>query len=197
MKIKYKRLVAYVIDIILVAFVVGLICNSNLMQKQMDKYNDANTRLEEKTASILNDEDNEKENEEELKSIIYDINYFGLTYNVVNILITIGYFAIFQYFNKGKTIGKKILKIKVVSSYDTELPLANFLLRTIILYNIIFTVINIVSIEFLKINGFYKVYVISSSLSSVVTIILLFMILFKKDEKGLHDVICSSKVIEE
>lgn len=197
MKIKYKRLVAYIIDIILVSFVIGLICNSNLMQKQMDKYNDAKTRLEEKTASILNDEDNEKENVEELKSIIYDINYFGLTYNVVNILITIGYFAIFQYFNKGKTIGKKILKIKVVSSYDTELPLANFLLRTIILYNIIFTVINIVSIEFLKINGFYKVYVISSSLSSVVTIILLFMILFKKDEKGLHDVICSSKVIEE
>lgn len=197
MKIKYKRLLAYLIDIVIVSLIVSLLAGSNIMQKQMDKYNDANIRLEEQSEKILSDDEITEEDEEELKSIIYDINYFGIAYNVLDVVVIISYFAIFQYFNKGKTIGKKILKIKVVSKDDSELSLVNYLLRTIILYNIVFTVINIGGAEFLKFNGFYTVYIISTAINSVVSIILFFMILFRKDERGLHDIISSSKVVED
>lgn len=197
MKIKYKRLLAYLIDIVIVSLIVSLLAGSNIMQKQMDKYNDANIRLEEQSEKILSDDEITEEDEEELKSIIYDINYFGIAYNVLDVVVIISYFAIFQYFNKGKTIGKKILKIKVVSKDDSELSLVNYLLRTIILYNIVFTVINIIGAEFLKFNGFYTVYIISTAINSVVSIILFFMILFRKDERGLHDIISSSKVVED
>ncbi|MGM9834784.1 MAG: RDD family protein [Bacilli bacterium] len=198
MKIKYKRLLAYIVDILLVTFVVGLICNTSLMQKQMDKYNDANDRLIEKATSILeSEEETTEETNEEIKSLVYDINYFGTAFNVVNVLVTIGYFAIFQCFNKGQTIGKKMMKIRIVSKDSQELPVVNYLFRAIILYGIAFIVINMVSIEFLKINGFYKVYSVSNAISSLISITIYFMILFRTDERGLHDILSSSKVIEE
>ena len=74
MKIKYKRLVAYFIDTVIVSLFVSLIISSNFMSPIMDKYNDASKRLEQEYITILEDENIEDADIESLKSIIYDIN---------------------------------------------------------------------------------------------------------------------------
>lgn len=196
MKIKYKRLFAYLIDTILVGLIVSLIISSNALTPVMDKYNDANKRLEQEYQVILEKEEIKDEDLSMIKSIIYDINSFGNIYFAIEIICMIGYFVIFQFFNKGQTIGKKIMKIKVVNKEKEELPLINLFFRELILFGIIFTMINMICIEVIPQSKYYNVYLAINSISILISYIIYFMIIFRKDEKGLHDLITSSEVIE-
>ena len=196
MKIKYKRLVAYFIDTVIVSLFVSLIISSNFMSPIMDKYNDASKRLEQEYMTILEDENIEDADIESLKSIIYDINSFGNIYFIIEVICMLGYFVIFQFFNKGQTIGKKMMKIRIVDINNKELSLTNMLLREIILFGIAFTLISMICVEILNPNAFYNAYLIINIINAIIAYTMYFMILFRKDEKGLHDIISSTEVIE-
>lgn len=203
MKIKYKRLVAYIIDFILISFFVSLLAGSGVLNKAMDKYYSANERLEEKYDEILGvieGKDKESNLDEtmllDVKAIVYDINDFGNVYYAIEILAMIGYFVLFQYFNKGQTLGKKIMKIRIVDKEEQPISLGNLLLRAVLLYGILFNIITMIGVEVLNVNSFYILYVVVNLLKIVFTYAIYFMILFRKDEKGLHDLLASSKVIE-
>lgn len=199
MKIKYKRFFAYMIDMFLISFFVSLIASSGVFANSMDKYQDANTRLEEKYKEILNTEDIESINEDDLddmKAIVYDINSFGSLYFSLDLIAIIGYFTVFQFFNKGQTIGKKILKIRVKSKNSDNVDIGTLLLRTVLLYGVIFNIINMIAVEIFKVNTFYNIYIISNLLKEIILLSIFFMIIFRKDEKGLHDILTKTEVVE-
>lgn len=197
MKIKYKRLVAYIIDSFIISLVVSLFAASSIMQKSMNKYNDASERLTIYYNEILESEDiNIKDMENELKYMLYDINYFGIPYASLQIASIILYYVVFQFFNKGQTIGKKLMKIKVVDKNGNDLSLGNMLLRNIFLYNILFSIITLLVASFTSVNVFLIITLALNSINSIISLLIVFMILFRKDERGLHDLIASSKVVE-
>lgn len=197
MKIKYKRLIAYIIDFFIISFFMSLVSSSGVLNKSLYQYNDATERLNNLYTEALElDEENLSDKLDEMKNIVYDVNNFGGLYFSLEIIVMLGYYVIFQYFNKGQTIGKKLLKIRVVSIDDSELSLGNLLLRSIILYSVIFTILNMIIIQFTSVNAFYNIYTILGLINILITYGTYFMILFRKDEKGLHDLIASSKVVE-
>lgn len=195
MKVKYKRLVAYIIDFFIITLFMSLVSNSGILNKSFYQYNDAVERLNGLYKEVLElDEIDEKVND--MKTIVYDINSFGSLYFSLEVIVMIGYFVIFQYFNKGQTLGKKLMKIKIVSKDDKELSLGNLLLRSMILYSLIVTILNMILIQISSINTFYNLYTILGFINIIVTYVTYFMIIFRKDEKGLHDIIAGSKVVE-
>lgn len=197
MKIKYKRLVAYIIDFFIISIFMSLVSSSGILSKSLYQYNDAVKKLDNMYTEILEFEEvNLEEKLDDMKNIVYDVNNFGSLYFSIEVIVMLGYFVIFQYFNKGQTIGKKLLKIRIVSKDDEYLSLGNLLLRSIILYGIIFTIINMMLIQITSVNTFYNVYTILGILNVVITYSTYFMIIFRKDERGLHDIVASSKVIE-
>lgn len=195
MKVKYKRLVAYIIDFFIITLFMSLVSNSGILNKAFYQYNDAVERLNGLYKEVLElDEIDEKVND--MKTIVYDINSFGSLYFSLEVIVMIGYFVIFQYFNKGQTLGKKLMKIKIVSKDDKELSLGNLLLRSMILYSLIVTILNMILIQISSVNTFYNLYTILGFINIIVTYATYFMIIFRKDEKGLHDIIAGSKVVE-
>lgn len=197
MKIKYKRLVAYIIDFFIISIFMSLVSSSGILSKSLYQYNDAVKRLDSMYTEVLEFEEvNLEEKLDEMKSIIYDVNDFGSLYFSIEVIVMLLYYVIFQYFNKGQTIGKKLLKIRVVSKDDSELSLGNLLLRSIILYGIIFTILNMIMIQITSINVFYNIYTVLGLLNILITYGTYFMVLFRKDERGIHDIIASSKVVE-
>jgi uncharacterized RDD family membrane protein YckC len=64
--------------------------------------------------------------------------------NAINTLLIIVYFIVFQYLNKGQTIGKKLLKIKLVNEDKKEISLKQILIRGIMIYSILSSLINII-----------------------------------------------------
>lgn len=199
MDLVLKRLMAYVIDILIVSICMTPILNWSVINPYIDEYTENYTEytelLEQANAGDIDPEDAEYEEK------IIDLNYQINKYKVVSSSISAGslllYFALLQWALKGQTIGKKIMKIKVVANReDKKLNIGNYILRSLILNNIIFTIVLIVGVYLFKEDGYYNLSMIVSYLQLLVMSIIMLMIVLRKDFRGLHDIIAGTKVID-
>ena len=199
MDLVLKRLMAYVIDILIVSICMTPILNWSVINPYIDKYNENYTEytelLEQANAGDIDPEDAEYEEK------IIDLNYQINKYKVVSSSISAGslllYFALLQWALKGQTIGKKIMKIKVVANReDKKLNIGNYILRSLILNNIIFTIVLIVGVYLFKEDGYYNLSMIVSYLQLLVMSIIMLMIVLRKDFRGFHDIVAGTKVID-
>ena len=199
MDLVLKRLMAYVIDILIVSICMTPLLNWSVINPYIDEYTENYTEytelLEQANAGDIDPEDAEYEEK------IIDLNYQINKYKVVSSSISAGslllYFALLQWALKGQTIGKKIMKIKVVANReDKKLNIGNYILRSLILNNIIFTIVLIVGVYLFKEDGYYNLSMIVSYLQLLVMSIIMLMIVLRKDFRGLHDIVAGTKVID-
>ena len=189
---KIKRLVAYLIDIFIVFMISILIFALPVFKKYQDSYMNKVDSLYE---SIVTTGSTEPTDEETIETL-YQLNTAMLPFLIINVGTTIFYFGILSYMTNYQTLGKKIVKIKVKSIDDKEIKPYAYLIRELLITNFIFRILNIVAL----INcGPTKWNMYNSAISNASTffyaLILGFMI-FRDDERGLHDLICHTEVIE-
>lgn len=187
----FKRIFAYMIDYFIILLVLSFItANINVGSDITEKVN--NLTNEYKNGNITIAEYNE-----EVLPLNYELTKRKLPVNVITCVIIIGYYIVFAYFNKGQTLGKKICKIRVVNDKGERASIWNILIRSLFIYGIITTLYSLISINFLDIESFnYSVSVVSV-IESLFIVISLLMMLYKKDGRGLHDIIAKTKVIGE
>ena len=169
-------------------------------------------KLDNKYLETLKDKyEDKKINEEEYNDIIEKLNlqyqkidtdysYKLLKYSIiptiVNLMCIMLYFIVMQFYFGGQTLGKKILKLKVVSNNDKKLSIVNFLIRSLIVNELFINILNVIFILVLS-KGNYLIY---NKIIYVVTYILemdiLFTMVFDKQNRGFHDYISKTKVIE-
>lgn len=187
----FKRIFAYMIDYFIILLVLSFItANINVGSDITEKVN--NLTNEYKNGNITIEEYNE-----EVLPLNYELTKRKLPVNVITCVIIIGYYIVFAYFNKGQTLGKKICKIRVVNDKGERASIWNILIRSLFIYGIITTLYSLISINFLDIESFnYSVSVVSV-IESLFIVISLLMMLYKRDGRGLHDIIAKTKVIGE
>lgn len=186
----WKRFLAFIIDSIIISFVCALIAVPFLDSNKV-------TKLSNDTKSIVEDYTNDKISIEEYTDQVNNIEYqlskeMGL-YSLLMLVVGISYYGIYQY-KTSKTLGKKLMHIKLDSN-DGELTLNQVLFRCLIINCLIFSFIELVFLVFAN-SSIYLV--ASSTLHMIYYFILIssfFMITFRKDKRGLHDVICNTKVV--
>ena len=105
------------------------------------------------------------------------------------------YFVVIQYYFDGQTLGKKIMKLKVAAN-NKPLNILNYLLRSLILNEVLINMLSIFFIIILSKNNFLLYSKISYVITYVIELIIVFMIIFTKDNRGLHDMIANTKVVE-
>ena len=137
------------------------------------------------------------EENDKIKSVNYDLT----KYNVINQSITIVglfvYFGIIQKVMNGQTFGKKIVKIKLVHQDEKQkLGFGNTIIRSLILNNIIFRILVVVGPYFLNVKSFYYYSTTISFIESLIESIILIMVVLKKNNRGLHDILAKTKVID-
>lgn len=192
---KIKRIIAYFIDFMIVTMISSTIFTLPIFK---ENYNEHNSLYEEYSEVLIEqmNSGSAEVNDELLNSITYDIMKASTPSLIIRISTLILYFGIFAYFLKGQTIGKKIFKIKV-TNLEGELPSPGlFVLRSVIITNAIPEIISL----FILILGSKNLYLATYNYTSYITMIIYFVIIgfiiFRDDERGLHDVICKTKVIE-
>lgn len=187
----FKRIFAYMIDYFIILLVLSFItANINVGSDITEKVN--NLTNEYKNGNITIEEYNE-----EVLPLNYELTKRKLPVNVITCVIIIGYYIVFAYFNKGQTLGKKLCKIRVVNDKGERASIWNILIRSLFIYGIITTLYSLISINFLDIESFnYSVSVVSV-IECLFIVISLLMMLYKKDGRGLHDIIAKTKVIGE
>lgn len=189
----FKRMGAFVIDYFIVLVIASLIT----MGFNTNKNNDLNNQRNQ----LISDYQNEKITIDEYKNenykLIYKLQKENITVNIVTITLYIGYFVVFATLNKGQTLGKKLLKIRVVNKNNDKPSIWNMLVRSLFIYNIISILFSTVAVKFLNINTFTYIYTTLRYIECFVIIVSFFMVTYKKDGKGLHDMIAGTNVIEE
>ena len=115
--------------------------------------------------------------------------------SIINIVCIIVYFVFVQYFLNGQTLGKRILNIKVVKKNNEKASILNLFIRTIILMGTIFTVCNLVCLQFLSKTDYLNINFYISCASNICSFAIIVVLCINKGEVGLHDLIGNTKVV--
>lgn len=187
-----KRIIAFVIDIVIVSLVVSLI-NLLPLDPYKDKYKDAYEKYNEVVQKSTEDEKNDYKDEIiELNYEVYKYRTYSSMFSATALIL---YFGVLPLVMNGQTLGKKIMKLRVVSNNEKKLNFWKYLIRIVILNNIWLSLINVGAVYVVSGVKFYYVTYVISMLSSLIYMLNLIMVMFRKDNRGLHDMIAGTKVI--
>lgn len=186
-----SRFVAFLLDILIVGFVASILT----LPFQTESVQKLNNEAMDASKSYIN---------QEISSTVYinksiDINYqlakaTGIS-KVITILIYVIYFIVIQKKMNGQTIGKKIMKIKVIKDEKEELTTNDFLFRSLI-NNSIFCNILIVIFALINKNVCFYGTSIVQLIHTLVVLISAFMVIIRKDGKTIADLVAKTKVVK-
>ncbi len=194
-----KRVMAYIIDILIVSIIATMISSVGLINPYKDEYEEAYDEYADVVAQIQEEGSgvDRDASEDELITLYYNVNKYNVVRSGISVVCTILYFALLQSLMNGQTIGKKIMKIRVVANKDDKkLNFGNFLIRSVILNNVIFSVLFIVGIYVFDVSGYYNYSIVVSYLQMLLLTVIMLMVVLRKDFRGLHDFAAGTKVID-
>ena len=188
----YKRVLAYLVDIMIISFVSLLL---TYFVPTSENYNKLNKEFEALTIDYRNQEVTMEEYLEKGTDINYQLNKEGVPQTIVSTVLSIIYFVVLAYFMNGETLGKKLMKIKITSNNDKKLTMNNYLIRALVIDSVLMNIITIITILLFSKDIYLTSYNIISYVFSFVYIVSLAMILFSKNGRGLQDILANTKVI--
>ena len=171
----YKRLVAYTIDMFIVGLVISII-SYNFDTTRLEKLSDKSIKL---MNSFTNGDISSDKYFFEYADILYKVNKANVNSNLLGLVIYVGYFVLFQFFNGGATIGKKLLKIKVVSQGGGEVSLWQMIVRTSIINGIVPLALSLILVFTTKGLVFLTLSSVVGLFENIFVIICVFMLLYK------------------
>lgn len=187
-----KRVVAYLIDMILVSALATAISvvfiNNNDYQLRTEQMIDLTRKLSNK--EITNEEYTKESNE---------LNYYLAKESVgttaVMASVTIVYFVVLSYFCHGITLGKYLMKLRVVSANDKELNILNYLLRSLFINLILSNLFSVIFVSLMSKDTFISIYPRVNNILSLFILVTILFITYRNDGRGLHDFMANTKII--
>ena len=188
-----QRFFAFIIDMLIVSFVVSLVTSPFIDTKKISK-------LEEKSVEVV-----QKFQQKEINTTVYLKEYADIYYklsrnsgmvSLITILFNVLYFVVYQIYAKGQTLGKKLLKIRVISK-DGELFMNQMIFRAFIANFILFDIINFGVMLFSPKSIYLYLIVFVEIIQWIITIISIIMIMNRKDGCAIHDRLVHTMVVRE
>lgn len=115
--------------------------------------------------------------------------------SLANVIFILLYFCAIPYFFDGKTIGKKIMGIKIARKDKECLTLNSLLIRNMIINGLASLLISLVCIFILPSKLYFGVTSIFGIIQILLVIASGFMVLYRKDKRGLQDILSQTNVI--
>ena len=146
-----KRIGAYVIDMVIILLVARLIGSVLPNQDKISEISVESQNVVEEFSQAVNSEDSValKEANEKMNSLNYQLSKASIFNDLVLIGLYFLYFIVFQRYNNGQTLGKKMMKIEVVDE-DDVVSFKKLLIRGVILYAMAFSLIDILLVIIFK-----------------------------------------------
>ena len=192
---KIKRAIAYMLDFILVYFATSFLFMLPCFEKDLVNI----TEFNEEYMAIVDEQINNTGSADVDEDLLYHLQYemYDVSSNllIVRLGVLFVYFGVIQYVCKGQTIGKKIMKIKIVANQGDTIKPGLFIIREILVTNIIPEIISLVALLVASEKVWIDISVITTYMSYITMFALIGVMIFRTDERGLHDVIANTKVI--
>ena len=92
---------------------------------------------------------------------------------------------------------KKILKLQIIKNDNSEIKIKDIIIRSIFIYNILSLFLTGCFIKILNMKIYNNMYSVLVFIETIFIIITIFFILYRKDKRGLHDLMANTKVISK
>ena len=187
-----KRLFAYLIDLLLIGFCLGLIMSFKEKDEEVMKLrSDLNIVNELYAGKEIKFQDYF----DRATMISQQIDQKCVIYTIFNIAFILGYFVILPYFWYGQTLGKRLLKIHVISETDGKVSIGSYLIRNMINNGLAYMILILLVLYLLPSKMYFIFESILSFIQIILVIISISMILYRQDKRGLHDLLSGTKVV--
>lgn len=183
-----KRALAYTIDIIILGLILLLV---NVIVPKDEK--DINVKLDSLNETYLNKEISFNEYLEEYSFISYEIDKSNIIYTIVNIIFVIIYFIMIPFIFNGQTIGKKLMKIKLVK--EDKLTITSLIIRNLIINGLGYMLLSLTLIHILKPYSYFIITTMLSIIQLILMIVILVGLIKNNNNLILHDRLSKTKVI--
>lgn len=187
-----QRFLAFLLDIVLVSVVASFISYPFLDMDSIQKLNESSVEVMENYTSGKIDE---KEYFNESSTISYELARKQGVNTLVIIFLNILYFVVYQIKNNGKTLGKQILKIRVVDSANRDLSMNQMIFRGLIINSILLDMISFGVLIFANQSSYFYGVSFLAFIQFCILSVSTFMIMFGKDRRGLHDLVAHTDVV--
>ena len=191
-----KRLLAYVIDAIVLSIIMLLVSfgfslfgndNVNKLNKQLSELN---------TEYLENDELNYGEYINQYAEINYLMSKEEIPLNIVNALFIIVLFILVTHFKDGSTIGKSVMRIKIIEENGNKPSINTLLIRSLFINSLGYLLLSLLFVFVLNSFAYFILTFILTIFEFSLVIISGFMILYRHDECGVHDKIAHTRVVD-
>lgn len=201
------RISAFLVDMLFITILVTLTANVNYLNPTLYDMQDATEKYYEVYDKVMEEAEKDPENSykilaKKLAKPIYNLEKTTKYYYLHYLIFVVIYFIIFQFWNNGQTLGKKIFKLRVVNNEDENPNIIQYIVRNLINGSSVVIGLNIVVLIriiclFIGIgaNPYFYTYMISQSLAMVLECVLFITLVFSRKNKALNDYIAGTKVI--
>ncbi len=192
--ITFKRILAYIFDFLLVSVIVAMFSEISVINPYYESYSDISEQYLEYVNSVESSIDLDPVI---INNYVYQISYYSIYMNIINIVFVFIYYVLFQYFNDGKTIGKALMRIKIVSNNGKKVKFYQLFIRVLLINGLLINCLNVLSLFIFSKEVCLEVLPLIQFIDTLLIFIISCMVLFRKDGKGIHDLLSGSKIKEE
>ena len=187
-----QRLVAFIIDMLFVTLVASLLSGPFIDTKKIQTYQKQEQKIMEKYAK---QEISAEDYIDSYEDVFYKLTRDTGILTLITILLEVIYFVVYQLANKGQTIGKKIMKIKVISE-DGDLDMNQMIYRSLLSSFILVNIITFMALLFTSKDVYFVIALFVQGIQYLLIFISIIMIINKNNGCAIHDKLAHTMVIK-
>ena len=187
----FQRLMAFLIDVLIVSLLTSFISNPFVDNKKVEKISEDVVNLVEKYG---NKEINTKKYVADYINISYDLAKENGKIVIIQILLGIGFYIIVPLYSNGQSVGKKILKIRVVSE-NGELTSNQLVFRSFIANALLVDILSLMFLIFASRSMYFYLLAIFKLIQYIITFISIILVIYSKKGLAIHDKLVHTRVV--
>lgn len=183
--------------------------DEKLSTKEYEKLVDENERYKDTVDKYYKDGKLTKKNYDKLnsdvdkeyntwyKDIYYKIEKNSILYFGLYLIAVMAYFVGFAKYTNGQTLGKKLMRLRVVNAKDEvkNVNILSYVIRAVILYQPVLYLVKLVGINFWDAKMYFDVTNVVYSIQYYLELAVIVFAMIRIDGRGLHDILAGTRVL--
>ena len=195
MKVSFKRrLMAYIIDLVLLSILVTL--TLVIFPNDKKEIKQINNNINIITEDLLNDKIDNSQYLNMYAKYNYKLEKKQIKTNVLNLIYIIFLYILVPFFAGGQTIGKIVTKIKIVNEDNSDIQFNKLIIRSLFVNFLIYPIVTIPLIYLFSAKIYFILSLFLILIEFLLVLFTIFMVLYRHDRKGIHDILTKTKIIK-
>ena len=189
----FPRLMAYIIDFAIVTLLLSFIL---MFFPANENYSAYLEEYEQIQMNYLEGKTSADEYINQSVDVVHDLDYSNVMTSVVGVIVFILYFVVFQFYNNGQTLGKKLMGVRVVSTTgDDKVSMNQYVLRSLLVNSLVCNILLIGMVLFMSRDVYFYAKFIVEGIQSILILASAFMVIYSASGRGLHDKMAATRVV--